>query len=270
LNNDVNDNTLYEIFSQVGQVASIRICRDAVSRRSLGYAYVNFHSVADAERALDTLNFSPIKGRPCRVMWSQRDPSVRKSGVGNVFIKNLEKSIDNKQLYDTFSMFGNILSAKIAHSPLDGQSLGYGFVHFDTDEAALKAIAQVNGMEIKERNIVVVPFKPKSDPSRAPVKSTNVYVKNIPDELNSKEKLDAMFSEFGTITNSVLSASSGSDGTSRPFAFVNFQTAEQASAVRYPSSLYRFFFFVLCWCAVSTVCEAARVDLNDDKKVLTD
>ncbi|KAF8923810.1 Protein phosphatase PP2A regulatory subunit B, partial [Haplosporangium gracile] len=62
---------LFEMFNSVGPVASIRVCRDAVTRRSLGYAYVNFHNVADGERALETLNYTLIKNRACRIMWSQ-------------------------------------------------------------------------------------------------------------------------------------------------------------------------------------------------------
>src|SRR5690606_34344895 len=49
LDPSVNEAMLFEMFNQVGPVASIRVCRDAVTRRSLGYAYVNFHNVIDGK-----------------------------------------------------------------------------------------------------------------------------------------------------------------------------------------------------------------------------
>ena len=101
---------------------------------------------------MDTMNYSLIKGRPCRIMWSQRDPALRKTGSGNVFIKNLDPSIDNKALHDTFSAFGNILSCKIALDET-GHSKGYGFVHYDTEEAATTAIQKVNGMLLNDRKV---------------------------------------------------------------------------------------------------------------------
>jgi len=154
LDPDITEANLYDKFSQAGPVASIRVCRDVVTKRSLGYAYINFQQAMDAERALDTMNYELIKGRPMRLMWSQRDPSLRKSGVGNVFIKNLDKSIDNKSLYDTFSVFGNILSCKVAHDERNN-SKGYGFVHFETQDASDQAIQKVNGMLLNDKKVYV-------------------------------------------------------------------------------------------------------------------
>lgn len=157
LHPEVTEAMLYEKFSPAGPILSIRICRDKITRRSLGYAYVNYQQPVDAKRALETLNFDVIKGRPVRIMWSQRDPSLRKSGVGNIFIKNLGKAIDNKALYNIFSAFGNILSCKVACDEKGPK--GYGFVHFQKQESAERAIDTMNGIFLNYRKIFVGRFK---------------------------------------------------------------------------------------------------------------
>lgn len=228
LHHDITEAMLFEKFSSAGPVLSIRVCRDVMTRRSLGYAYVNFQQPADAERALDTMNFDIIKGRPIRIMWSQRDPSLRKSGVGNVFIKNLDKSIDNKAMYDTFSAFGNILSCKVAQDET-GSSKGYGFVHFETEEAANMSIEKVNGMLLNDKKVFVGRFIPRKEREKELGEKaklyTNVYVKNFGDEWDD-EKLREQFEKYGSITSHKVM--SNKEGKSRGFGFVAFENPEAA------------------------------------------
>jgi len=227
LHQDVTEAMLYEKFSPAGAILSIRVCRDMITRRSLGYAYVNFQQPADAERALDTMNFDVIKGRPVRIMWSQRDPSLRKSGVGNIFIKNLDKSIDNKALYDTFSAFGNILSCKVVCD--ENGSKGYGFVHFETQEAAERAIEKMNGMLLNDRKVFVGRFKSRKEREAelgARAKEfTNVYIKNFGEDMD-EEKLRDVFSAYGNAMSIRVMTDDG--GKSRGFGFVSFERHEDA------------------------------------------
>lgn len=230
LDTSVTEAMLFELFSQIGPVASIRVCRDAVTRRSLGYAYVNYNTTSDGEKALEELNYTIIKGRPCRIMWSQRDPALRKTGSGNVFIKNLDVAIDNKALHDTFAAFGNILSCKVAQDE-HGNSKGYGFVHYETDEAASQAIKHVNGMLLNEKKVYVGHHIPKKDRQskfeEMKANFTNVYVKNINTESNDDEFRD-LFDKYGDITSCAL-ARDQETGKNRGFGFVNFVSHEAAA-----------------------------------------
>ncbi|OLY81075.1 Polyadenylate-binding protein, cytoplasmic and nuclear [Smittium mucronatum] len=229
LDESVTEAVLFELFSIIGSVASIRVCRDALTRRSLGYAYVNYHNRADGQRALDTLNYTGIKGRPCRIMWSQRDPSVRKGGQGNIFIKNLDESIDNKALHDTFSAFGNILSCKVAVDS-EGHSRGYGFVHYETNESAEMAIENVNGMLLNEKQVYVgyhISRRERlSKVEERRNKFTNVYVKNL-DEAVTDDDLKKLFEPFGEISSAAVSRDES--GESKGFGFVDFVDHESAA-----------------------------------------
>ncbi|OZJ02302.1 hypothetical protein BZG36_05065, partial [Bifiguratus adelaidae] len=229
LDPSVTEAMLFEMFNMIGPVASIRVCRDAVTRRSLGYAYVNYHNQADGERALDSLNYTLIKGKPCRIMWSQRDPALRRNGAGNIFIKNLDLAIDNKALHDTFSAFGNILSCKVAME--DGVSKGYGFVHYESAESANNAIEHVNGMLLNDKKVYVghhVSRKERqSKYEEMKANFTNLYVKNIPTEMTDARFVE-LFEKFGKITSAVIQRDD--DGNSKGFGFVNFETHDSAKA----------------------------------------
>merc|ERR1719219_691656 len=218
---DVTEAMLFEKFSTAGPVLSIRVCRDMITRRSLGYAYVNFQQPADAERALDTMNFDVLKGRPIRIMWSQRDPSLRRSGVGNVFIKNLDKSIDNKAMYDTFSAFGNILSCKVAQDA-DGGSKGYGFVHFETEEAAMNAIQKVNGMLLNEKKVFVGRFVPRKEREKELGEKAGKITshKVVRDDKSNPESTEQEEEEKIDVTDD--------GGKAKGFGFVSFEDSESA------------------------------------------
>lgn len=225
----VAESELYEIFSPIGPVSSIRVCRDAVSKQSLGYAYVNYQNQADGEKALEELNYALIKNKPCRIMWSQRDPSSRKAGAGNIYIKNLHPDIDNKTLHETFSAFGKILSCKIA-TDAQGNSKGFAFVHYSDDEAAQEAIENVNGMLLNDLEVFVGPYIAKKDREtkwqELVENYTNVYTKNFPLEW-TKEEVEKVFSEFGPVTS--LHLATDEAGNSKGFAFVNFENHEDAA-----------------------------------------
>ncbi|KAK1411798.1 hypothetical protein QVD17_32569 [Tagetes erecta] len=222
----IDDLQLSSVFAEYKSLSSVRVCRDTSTGRSLCYGYVNFISPQDAIHAIESKNNTLFYGKMIRVTWSHRDPHARKSGVGNVFVKNLTESFDNVSLQDLFKPFGNILSCKVVTFE-DGKSKGYGFVQFESEQCANAAIEKLNGTDVGGKQIYVGKFMKKSDRAlpNLDVKYTNLYVKNLDSDM-AEETLEKSFAKFGKIISLVIARDE--NGVSKGFGFVNFESPDDA------------------------------------------
>ncbi|KAJ0264236.1 Polyadenylate-binding protein 6 [Hirschfeldia incana] len=226
LSPDVTEADLIAKFSLTVPVVSAHLCRNSVTGKSLRYAYVNFDSTITASNAMACLNHTDLKGKTMRIMWSQKDVAYRRrSGLGNLFVKNLDSSITSSCLERMFSPFGVILSCKVAEE--NGQSKGFGFVQFDTEQSAVAARLASHGSMVDGKKLFVAKFINRGE--RAAMSGnhefTNVYVKNLLESV-TEDYLHTMFSQCGTVSSVVVMR----DGTgrSRGFGFVNFCHPENA------------------------------------------
>ena len=224
LDKNITETILFEVFRKVGPISSIRLCRDKITKRSLGYAYVNYQNPEDADRAIDTLNYTHITGGadPIRIMFAQSDPTIRKSGKGNIFIKNLHPNITSSDLFDNFQQYGPILSCKVKTE--NGNSKGFGFVHFEKESSAIEAIKNINGLELEGKIVEVCEFVPNFKRTPGVLVYTNVYVKNIHSSVTEKQ-VEELFAKFGEITSLVVMKG---DNIDTKFGFVNFKNTEDA------------------------------------------
>lgn len=82
----------------------------------------------------------------------------------NIYVGNLNWSMTSDDLYNLFSPFGEVGSAKIVTDKFNNnRSKGFGFVEMADDEAARTAISQLNETDIQGRKIVVNESAPRQE-----------------------------------------------------------------------------------------------------------
>lgn len=84
----------------------------------------------------------------------------------NIFIASLPYRLEEAEIKEIFEDYGQVDSVKLITDRETGRSKGYGFVEMPNDEQALKAIEDLNGTEIYERNISVSKALEKKDNNR--------------------------------------------------------------------------------------------------------
>jgi RNA recognition motif-containing protein len=82
-----------------------------------------------------------------------------------IYVGNLPYDVDNQQLAEIFSRFGQVVEATVITDRDSGQSKGFGFVQMAQDDEALTAIAQLNGSQLGNRTLRVNEAQPRVERS---------------------------------------------------------------------------------------------------------
>lgn len=80
----------------------------------------------------------------------------------NIYVANISFRAREQDLKELFQQFGEVASAKIVTDRETGRSRGFGFVEMPNDSEAQQAIAQLNGKEFNQRNLVVNEARPNN------------------------------------------------------------------------------------------------------------
>ena len=85
----------------------------------------------------------------------------------NIYVSNLSFNVQDEDLREFFTPFGEVTSAKIINDRETGRSRGFGFVEMSDDEASQTAISELNEAVVEGRTIKVMEAKPKEARTRS-------------------------------------------------------------------------------------------------------
>jgi polyadenylate-binding protein len=189
------------------------------------FAFVVFESVQKAKSAREALNYSDLDKFEIRICFKRISTDINLDG--NLFITNINKEVSTKKVDALFSEFGKILSCSI-RTDHEGKSLGYGYIQFENEEAALNAIKNLNETEHFGTKISVSKFI--SAKNRVVIQN-NVYIKNFPESWNKDtvtDRVKSLAESLGKVVSSGVSENKLSTGKVGYAAFVAFETHDSA------------------------------------------
>ena len=173
----MTDEKLKDMFEKYGTITSHKVMSKD-DGKSRGFGFVAFEDPDAAEQAVMELNGREISegkfmyvGRAQKKAERQQELKRkfeqlkierlnRYQGV-NLYVKNLDDTIDDERLRKEFTPFGTITSAKVMME--DGRSKGFGFVCFSSPEEATKAVTEMNGRIVGTKPLYVALAQRKED-----------------------------------------------------------------------------------------------------------
>jgi len=86
----------------------------------------------------------------------------------NIYVGNLDFTLTEDELQQVFAEYGEVVTVKIVKDRDTGRAKGFGFVEMANDGEAKTAIEELEGAELKGRNIRVNEARPRPEKSDRP------------------------------------------------------------------------------------------------------
>ncbi|KAL0217285.1 hypothetical protein RCL1_007866 [Eukaryota sp. TZLM3-RCL] len=225
---------LYKLFSGYGSVYSIEVKPDQRSSiMGLFFAKVILSHNTDltpiirdfsTNGTLSHYNYGIEVLYPYTINESRPD-----TYLNNLFIENIPMSF-TKELFDVSltEVLGSFKSSRL-NCAMDGTCKGHGFVSFNTLAEAMVAIEKLREASFGAGKLQVK-VQPSTTRPSIPIRPANLYIKHIPDSIDSTEKLRQLFSPFGVITSCLLKTNA--HGVSLGYGYVAFSDHYSAERAR--------------------------------------
>ncbi|KAL3701238.1 hypothetical protein R1sor_019260 [Riccia sorocarpa] len=222
---DTSEEDLRTLCQSCGDIYEVRLLKDKDTGQNKGYAFVTFTTRESAEKAIESLNDTELKGRKLRFSHSQ--------SKHRLFVGNIPKNWDKDELEKVLAEQGpGIQSVELLKDPKNpGKNRGFAFVEYYNHACAEHARRVMSKPNFKLGNNA--PTISWADP-RGGTDATSmsqvkvVYVRNLPDSV-LEEQLQKLFEHHGEVTKVVLPSSKPGQAK-RDFGFVHF--AERSSALK--------------------------------------
>ncbi|KAI8335408.1 hypothetical protein BC941DRAFT_461962 [Chlamydoabsidia padenii] len=141
-------------------VTNVRISMDRNQRddgvkRNRGFGYVDFATAEDLASARE-LNGTEFQGRNIRIDDATPAPRRQKdenysTRTSTVFVANIARSLDEAGLREAFESFGTITDVRLPVDRETEQIRGFGYIQFETEDQAEKAVKEMNGVSVNGR-----------------------------------------------------------------------------------------------------------------------
>lgn len=132
---------IQSLFSSCGKVINCKLVMDKNTHHSLGYAFVKYEDIADANKAISSLNGLRLQSKVIKVSYARPSSAAIKNA--NLYVSGLPSHYNNQDLDNLFGQYGAIITSKVLYDG-NGISRGVGFIRFDKRNEAEAAILALN------------------------------------------------------------------------------------------------------------------------------